>query len=153
MNNYLPHSFAVQCTMSEHKIIKSIIAFKHIAQSILILTMQKYLWKIVLDFFCQIVLMQLVLVHQMMTKQILIWFLHNKKWNMICMYKHQKKHFWKCAKLPNLISWLQIWYDKCKVSLRHHIFCYWSVNQKGAIMQVKALLTLNFHDPKHKKTW
>ena len=79
-----PHSFAVQCTMSENKITKSLIAFKHIAQSILILTMQKYFWKVVLDFFCQIVLMQLVLVHQMMTKQILIWFLHDKKWNIIC---------------------------------------------------------------------
>ena len=40
MHGQLPHSFAVQCTMSGHKITKSMIAFKHIAQSILILTMQ-----------------------------------------------------------------------------------------------------------------
>ena len=45
MHGQLPHSFAVQCTMSEYKITKSMIAFKHIAQSILILTMQKYFLK------------------------------------------------------------------------------------------------------------
>ena len=36
MHEQLPHSFAVQFTMSGHKITKSKIACKHIAQNILI---------------------------------------------------------------------------------------------------------------------
>ena len=46
MNNYL----SPMHTVWTH-ITKSMIAFKHIAQSTVILTMQKYFWKIVLDFF------------------------------------------------------------------------------------------------------
>ena len=114
MHGQLPHSFAVQCTMSEHKITKSMIVFQTHRTKYIDIDYAKIFLKNSFRLFFQIVLLQLVLVHQMMTKQILIWFLHDKKgiyYAQEIVSQASKKAFLEMCKTSesNILATNMIW--------------------------------------------